>query len=135
LNREELNKIKSLSIDLYSKISKITKLSNFILADVKFEFGKDPLTDEIVLADSLGPDEYRLWSLDDYEPGKLQDSFDKQILRDWLNKSGFIQTIDNFSKLGKKPDPPPLPTHIINKISDRYIEAYERITNTYFKKN
>jgi phosphoribosylaminoimidazole-succinocarboxamide synthase len=135
LNKEEYIKIKSLSIELYSKITKITKLSNFILADVKFEFGKDPLTDEIVLADSLGPDECRLWSLDDYEPGKLQDSFDKQILRDWLNKSGFIQTVDDFSKLGKKPDPPPLPTYIIDKISARYIEAYERITKTNFKKD
>ena len=135
LNREEYNKIKSLSIDLYSKISKITKLTNFILADVKFEFGKDPSTGEIVLADSLGPDECRLWSLDNYAPGKLQDSFDKQILRDWLNKLGFVQTIDDFSKLGKKPDPPTLPIHIINKISDRYIEAYERITNTHFKKD
>jgi phosphoribosylaminoimidazole-succinocarboxamide synthase len=135
LNKEEYIKIKSLSINLYNKITKITKLSNFILADVKFEFGKDPLTDEIVLADSLGPAECRLWSLDDYEPGKLQDSFDKQILRDWLNKSGFIQTVDDFSKLGKKPDPPPLPTYIIDKISARYIEAYQRITKTNFKKD
>jgi phosphoribosylaminoimidazole-succinocarboxamide synthase len=134
LNKEEYEKIKSFSIDLYDKISKITKLSNFILADVKFEFGKDPLTDEIVLADSLGPDECRLWSLDNYAPGRLQDSFDKQILRDWLDKIGFKNTVNEYMKQGKNPDPPSLPSDIIDKISDRYIQAYERITNMDFKK-
>ena len=75
-----------------------------------------------------------IMGLNNYAPGKLQDSFDKQILRDWLNHIGFKQTIDDFSKQGKKPHPPPLPTNIINKISDRYIDAYERITNNHFKK-
>lgn len=134
LNKDEFKRIKIFSLSLYNQMDKITKISNFILADVKFEFGKDPISGEIVLADSLGPDECRLWSLDKYQPGKLQDSFDKQILRDWLDKTGFKKTIDDFSKRGEKPIPPPLPTDIINKISDRYIEAFERITNTDFKK-
>ncbi len=134
LEKDEFEKIKIFSLSLYNQMDKITKLSNFILADVKFEFGKDPISGEIVLADSLGPDECRLWSLDKYQPGKLQDSFDKQILRDWLDKTGFKKTIDDFSKRGEKPNPPTIPTDIITKISDRYIEAFERITNTDFTK-
>jgi len=134
LNKDEFKKVKSFSIDLYNQMNKIIKLSNFILADVKFEFGKDPKTGEIILADSLGPDEYRLWDLDKYHTGKLQDSYDKQILRDWLDKTGFKKTIDDFSKQGKKPKPPSLPTDIVNKISKRYIEAFERITKTKFEK-
>jgi phosphoribosylaminoimidazole-succinocarboxamide synthase len=135
LNKGEFDKIKLLSLNLYSQMNDIVKTSsNYMLADVKFEFGKDPLTGEIVLADSLGPDEYRLWQSDKYSPGKLQDSFDKQILRDWLIETGFKKTIDDFLLQGKKPDPPHLPSDVINKISDRYIEAFEKITNTDFNK-
>ncbi|HXS59246.1 MAG TPA: phosphoribosylaminoimidazolesuccinocarboxamide synthase [Candidatus Sulfopaludibacter sp.] len=134
LDEDEFDKLKFLSFDLYNKMNKITNLSNFILADVKFEFGKDPITGEIVLADSLGPDECRLWDIDTYQPGKLQDSFDKQILRDWLDKIGFKNTVNEYMKQGKNPDPPSLPSDIIDKISDRYIQAYERITNMDFKK-
>jgi phosphoribosylaminoimidazole-succinocarboxamide synthase len=135
VNEDEIKKIKSLSIDLYNQMDKIIKLSNFILADVKFEFARDPIYDEVVLVDSLGPDEYRLWDMDKYCPGVLQDSFDKQILRDWLVETGFKKTIDDYSKQGIKPIPPHLPTNIVKKISDRYIEAFERVTNTSFKKN
>jgi phosphoribosylaminoimidazole-succinocarboxamide synthase len=135
VNEDEIKKIKSLSIDLYNQMDKIIKLSNFILADVKFEFAKDPISNEVVLVDSLGPDEYRLWDVDKYHPGVLQDSFDKQILRDWLVETGFKKTIDDYSKQGIKPIPPHLPTNIVKKISDRYIEAFERVTKTNFKKN
>jgi phosphoribosylaminoimidazole-succinocarboxamide synthase len=135
VNEDEYKKIKSHSIDLYNQMNDIIKLSNFILADVKFEFGKDPITGEIVLVDSLGPDEYRLWDRDKYSPGILQDSFDKQILRDWLVTTGFKKNIDDYSKLGKMPKPPSLPTNLVKKISERYIEAFERITSTSFKKN
>jgi phosphoribosylaminoimidazole-succinocarboxamide synthase len=134
LNKDEFKKVKSFSIDLYNQMDKIIKLSHFILADVKFEFGKDPKTGEIMLADSLGPDEYRLWDLDKYAVGNLQDSYDKQILRDWLEKTGFKKTVDDFSKQGKKPPAPSLPADIVHKISERYIEAYERITKTIFEK-
>ncbi len=135
VNEDDIKKIKSLSIDLYNQMDKIIKLSNFILADVKFEFAKDPISNEVVLVDSLGPDEYRLWDVDKYHPGVLQDSFDKQILRDWLVETGFKKTIDDYSKKGIKPIPPHLPNNIVKKISDRYIEAFERITNTNFKIN
>ncbi len=135
LSSVEFDKIKTFSLDLYNQMEKISNLSNFILADVKFEFGKDPNTGELKLADSIGPDECRIWDKKEYKPGKLQDSFDKQILRDWLDKSGFKNLIDQYAKEGKKPEPPPLPIDLANKISERYIDAYERITHSRFKKS
>lgn len=134
LDKDEFDKVKSLSLDLYSQMSTITKMSNFILADVKFEFGKDLNSGNILLADSIGPDECRLWDANAYQPGKLQDSFDKQILRDWLVKTEFIKTIEDCAKRDKKPNLPHLPKDLIYKISDRYIEVFEKITNTEFKR-
>lgn len=135
LTSVEFDKIKTFSLNLYDQMEKISNLSDFILADVKFEFGKDPNNGELILADSIGPDECRLWDKKDYKPGKLQDSFDKQILRDWLDKSGFKCLINQCAKNGKKPEPPPLPINLINKISERYIKAYERITHSKFIKS
>ena len=135
IKRDEFKQIKDLSLNLYNQMNEITKISNFILADVKFEFGKDLKTGNILLADSIGPDECRLWNIDNYQEGKLQDSYDKQILRDWLNKKGFTKIIKDFAKEGKKPNPPHLPNDLINKISNRYIEVYEKVTKMDFKKS
>jgi len=135
VKRDEFKQIKDLSLNLYNQMNEITKISNFILADVKFEFGKDLKTGNILLADSIGPDECRLWNIDNYQEGNLQDSYDKQILRDWLNKKGFTKIIKDFAKEGKKPNPPHLPNDLINKISNRYIEVYEKVTKMDFKKS
>jgi phosphoribosylaminoimidazole-succinocarboxamide synthase len=80
-----------------------------------------------VLGDSLGPDEYRLWLKSDYQPGKRQESYDKQLLRDWLIKIGFKDKVDAFAKQGRKPEPPQISPEIVNELSRRYILAYERI--------
>ena len=135
IKRDEFKQIKDLSLNLYNQMNEITKISNFILADVKFEFGKDLKTGNILLADSIGPDECRLWNIDNYQEGNLQDSYDKQILRDWLTKNGFTKIIKDFAKEGKKPNPPHLPNDLINKISNRYIEVYEKVTKMDFKKS
>ena len=128
LLRKELDFMKQTSISLYKKMSKIAERAGFIIADVKFEFGRDAKTGEILLSDSLGPDEYRLWLRSSYQPGKTQESYDKQVLRDWLINIGFKDTIDKFAKEGKKPGPPIIAPDIVAKLSDRYIVAYERIT-------
>ncbi len=135
INEADYQKLKSESLDLYNQMSKIMIESNFILADTKFEFGKDPSTNSILLADSIGPDECRIWDSNQYIIGKRQESFDKQILRDWLEEVGFAKLVIEFSKDGKKPHPPKLPEDLINKISYRYIEAYERTTKKVFNKN
>jgi phosphoribosylaminoimidazole-succinocarboxamide synthase len=128
LLKKELDFIKQSSIRLYKKMSRIAEKAGFIIADVKFEFGRDAKTGEILLGDSLGPDEYRLWLRSDYQPGKTQESYDKQLLRDWLIKIGFKDSIDKLAKEGKKPEPPVITPHIVAKISDRYLLAYEKIT-------
>lgn len=128
LSKQEFDYIRETSISLYKKMSLITERAGFIMADVKFEFGRDPSTGDMLLGDSIGPDEYRLWLTSDYQPGKIQESYDKQLLRDWLIKIGFKAKVDKLREQGKKPDPPELPVEIISKLTRRYIFAYETIT-------
>ena len=115
------------SISLYEKMSKIVERANFIIADIKFEFGRNEKGD-IVLGDSLGPDEYRLWLKTDYQPGKTQESYDKQLLRDWLIKRGFKDKVDMLAKEGKKPESPEVAPEVVEELSRRYVLAYERIS-------
>src|SRR2546426_12190681 len=67
--------------------------AGFILADLKLEFGFDK-QENIVLADSIGPDEFRIWPKADYSPGKTQESYDKQPIRDWLGKECYKKKLD-----------------------------------------
>jgi phosphoribosylaminoimidazole-succinocarboxamide synthase len=115
------------SISLYKKMSNIVERAGFIIADVKFEFGVDE-KGNILLADSLGPDEYRLWLKTRYQPGKIQESYDKQLLRDWLIEIGFKDTIDRLAMEGKKPESPQISSPVVNELSRRYMFAYEQIS-------
>ena len=128
LSKKEFDYLKETSITLYKKMSIIADRAGFIIADVKFEFGRERKTGEIFLGDSLGPDEYRLWLRSDYLPGNIQESYDKQLLRDWLINIGFKDKIDRFAEEGKKPDPPILAPELVDKLSNRYVVAYEKIT-------
>jgi phosphoribosylaminoimidazole-succinocarboxamide synthase len=109
-------------------MSVVAEKAGFILADVKFEFGRDRVNGNILLADSLGPDEFRLWRKSEYNSGKIQESYDKQILRDWIIKTGFKDVIDISVKDGLKPTAPVIPAKIIKQLSERYVYAYEQIT-------
>ena len=109
--------------------------SGFILSDIKFEFGKEPTTGEIILADSIGPDEFRIWDKDNYKVGHIQDSYDKQILRDWLEGIGFREEVEKCNNNNTVPDIPELPQAVIEKVSQRYIDAYQRITRSTFSKS
>lgn len=125
--KDEADWIEKTSIKLYGEMSNIADKSGFIIADVKFEFGR--LMDRILLADSLGPDEFRLWPKNSYEGGKVQMSFDKQLVRDWLMGVGYKEALDKARKAGLPlPEPPKLPDWLIEETKRRYIEAYERIT-------
>ncbi len=126
LSEKDYDYLEKTSISLYEKMSTIVEKAGFIIADVKFEFGRDE-NGIILLGDSIGPDEYRLWLQSDYQQGKIQESYDKQLLRDWLIKTGFKKKIDALSKEGKKPDPPEVAIEVVNELSRRYILAYERI--------
>ena len=85
-----------------------------------------------MLGDSIGPDEFRIWNKEDYQVGQIQDSYDKQILRDWLQEIGFRQEVEKCNSNNTKPNIPKLPKDIIEKVSQRYVDAYERITRVYF---
>jgi phosphoribosylaminoimidazole-succinocarboxamide synthase len=127
ISEKEYDYLADLSINLYNKMSDIVKKAGFIIADVKFEFGRDE-NGEITLGDSLGPDEYRLWQKKDYVTGRLQESYDKQLLRDWLTRIGFKEKVDRLALKGKKPDPPTVDPEIVEELSTRYRIAYERIS-------
>lgn len=131
LNEEEFELIKKNSIELYKNMSEIVDKAGFILADVKFEFGRD--NDEIILVDSVGPDEFRLWQKETYSSGKVQKAFDKQVVRDWLIEQGYKKTLDEARKLGKEiPEPPKLPEDLIKETTRRYVYVFEKITGGEF---
>ena len=128
LDTEEITALKDNSVSIYKKMSERADKAGFILADLKLEFGFDDESN-IVLADSIGPDEFRLWPKENYSPGKNQESYDKQLIRDWLSKVGYKKTLDEARKAGQPtPRPPDLPKDLIDETSKRYVIAYERLT-------
>ena len=130
LTKNELSYVKDTSIRLYNQMSEKSNNAGFIMADVKFEFGKDPITEEIILADSLGPDEFRMWSIESYKVGEVQVSYDKQYLRDWLIKVGFKEKLKHAANDGKKVMPPELPSEVVNELLKKYSYVYDKITNS-----
>jgi len=126
VTEEQYNWLEKTSIEIYKKMASVADNVGFILADLKLEFGI--LNDEITLGDSIGPDEYRLWPKDSYEVGKIQDAYDKQLLRDWLTANGYQKQFDDDRKDGKEPVAPNIPDEIIQKMTQRYIIAYEKTT-------
>ena len=123
---EQYDYLQKTSIDIYKKMSKKADDAGFILADLKLEFGL--LDEKITLGDSIGPDEYRLWPKDSFEIGKVQESYDKQILRDWLTANGYQKQFDDDRDKGQEPVPPSIPEEIIQKMTSRYVTAYEKLT-------
>ena len=127
LSKNELESLIDLSVKLYMKIKKKAAGVGFIIADLKLEFARD-LDGRILLADSIGPDEFRLWPAKDYQPGKIQQSFDKQLVRDWLIDVGYKEDLDEARKKGEPvPKPPLLPEGLVSEVTHRYIEAFEAL--------
>jgi phosphoribosylaminoimidazole-succinocarboxamide synthase len=117
IGTEAAEKLRDLSLRLYSKGREFGESRGIIIADTKFEWGlKD---DQVILIDEvLTPDSSRFWPLDDYAPGKPQPSFDKQFVRDYLESLHW----------NKQPPPPPLPPEVVEKTSQKYREAYHLLT-------
>ncbi|MGB3303917.1 phosphoribosylaminoimidazolesuccinocarboxamide synthase [Gordonia sp. (in: high G+C Gram-positive bacteria)] len=123
---ELATQLRELTLDIYGRGSDLAAERGIILADTKFEFGQAE-DGSLVLADEvLTPDSSRYWDAATYEPGKVQPSFDKQIVRNWLTgpESGW----DRKGEIA----PPPLPADIVEQTRARYIEAYERISQLSF---
>ena len=127
VSEHEFDWLAKTSIQIYNIMSAKAKSAGFILADLKLEFGKHE--NELFLSDSIGPDEYRLWLKDDYSVGKIQEAYDKQLLRDWLTDNGFKKKFDDARASGKEPTPPSIPKELIKKMTDRYEKSYESIVN------
>lgn len=121
---EELaSKLRELSIAVYSRARDIAAQRGVILADTKFEFGIDPVTGEVVLADEiLTPDSSRFWPADQWVEGQVTPSFDKQYLRDWLTSSA--------SGWDKTSEPPALPEDVVAATRERYLTAFRTLTGT-----
>ncbi len=118
----ESAKLRDLTLKLYKAAADFSQDCGIILADTKFEFGLDA-TGEITLGDeALTPDSSRFWDAATWKPGKAQSSFDKQFLRDYLISSGW----------NRETSPPELPQEIVEKTSQRYRDAYVRLTGTEF---
>ena len=120
LGEDAATQLRDLAIKVYSVARDHAAENGIIIADTKFEFGV--IDGEIILADEvLTPDSSRFWPGDAYEPGRDQASFDKQYVRDWLNA--------NWDRQG---NPPHLPQEVIERTSQKYIAAYEKISGRKF---
>ncbi len=128
VTENEYQFLESKSLEIYNHMYKIADAAGFILADLKLEFGK--LDGVITLGDSIGPDEYRMWPKETYVVGKIQESYDKQILRDWLTANGYQKQFEDTRAQGKEPTAPSIPSEIIQKMSSRYVDSYNLITGS-----
>jgi len=126
VTNDEYDWLSEESINIYEKMARIADNAGFILADLKLEFGK--LNNEIILADSIGPDEFRLWPKDEYKIGDTQQAYDKQLLRDWLTENGYQKKFDDARSSGNEPIAPSIPTDLISKMTQRYVTAYQKLT-------
>ena len=118
-DRELLEELRRLTLAIYSAAADHARERGIILADTKFEFGRDPETGKVVLIDEvLTPDSSRYWPLETYKPGGPQPSFDKQFLRDYL------ESVPGWNKQAPAPD---LPEEIIEKTAAKYRDAYRRL--------
>ncbi|WP_018297375.1 phosphoribosylaminoimidazolesuccinocarboxamide synthase [Corynebacterium lubricantis] len=126
LGEARANELRDATLKIYSEASRIAEEKGIILADTKLEFGLDK-DGTLVLGDEvLTPDSSRYWPADTYEEGKVQPSFDKQYVRNWLTseKSGW--------EPGSETPPPALPGSVVEATRERYIEAYERLSGEKF---
>jgi phosphoribosylaminoimidazole-succinocarboxamide synthase len=102
----------------------VTHKSGIIIADTKFEFGYTPNGEFLLIDEVMTPDSSRFWPADQYQPGGPQPSFDKQPLRDWLDAER------RAGRWNGEAPPPPLPAEIVAATSERYCEAFHRVTGT-----
>ena len=118
IGKETAEQLRDLSMGIFLRASHIANSKGLILADTKFEFGKDPQTNVITLGDEvLTPDSSRYWDRALWEQGVVGQSFDKQIVRDWL-----------AANWDKSSTPPLLPAEIVSKTAGRYEELARRLT-------
>ncbi len=122
LGRDMAEDLKKVSIEIYRRASEYALQKGIIIADTKFEFGIHN-NQMIIIDEALTPDSSRFWPLEDYRPGQAQPSFDKQFVRDYL------ETLD----WDKSPPAPALPKEIISRTTEKYLDAYRKLTGKELK--
>ena len=120
LGRELTTRLHAISREIYASGVEWAAARGIIIADTKFEFGHDDDGNLYVIDEVLTPDSSRFWPADEYAPGKLQSSFDKQYVRDYL------ETVD----WNKEPPAPHLPGDIVHGTTERFLSAYRQITGS-----
>ena len=121
IGKDLAEKVRTKTIEIYTKCADYAKSKGIIIADTKFEFGLDE-NGNLVLADEvLTPDSSRFWPADTYEIGKSQKSFDKQYMRDWLKQTNW-----------NAENPTPIPEEVVNTTRNKYVQAYEKLTGKTF---
>jgi phosphoribosylaminoimidazole-succinocarboxamide synthase len=122
LGDEATYTLESMTRAIYALGEKISRGQGIIIADTKFEFGRDKDGHVILIDEVMTPDSSRFWAADTYKPGQPQPSFDKQPLRDYLDVER------RAGRWNGEAPPPPLPASVVDATSKRYLEAYRRIT-------
>jgi phosphoribosylaminoimidazole-succinocarboxamide synthase len=124
LGDEATHALESMSRAVYTKGEAIARERGIIIADTKFEFGREADGRIILIDEVMTPDSSRFWAADVYRPGQPQPSFDKQPLRDYLDAER------RAGRWNGEAPPPPLPNSVVTATSQRYLEAYRRLTGT-----
>jgi len=122
VGEETAAELKARSISVYTAAAEYAAERGVVIADTKFEWGRTDDGELILIDEALTPDSSRFWPADSYKPGKDQASFDKQFVRNYLDKI----------KFSRRPPAPVLPTNIVHKTRDKYIEAYTLLTGQSF---
>ncbi len=116
--REAAKELRTRTLDIYTRAAAYTRGRGILLADTKFEWGRLPDGELILIDEVLTPDSSRFWPLDAYRPGSNPPSFDKQYLRDWLETTGW----------DKNCPAPDLPAEVVEQTRAKYLEAFQRLT-------
>ena len=124
---EVASQLQSMTRATYTLGEELAREQGIIIADTKFEFGRNRDGRIILIDEVMTPDSSRFWALDDYVPGHPQASFDKQPLRDYLDAER------RAGRWNGEAPPPPLPASVVEATSKRYLEAYRRVTGSDLK--
>jgi phosphoribosylaminoimidazole-succinocarboxamide synthase len=127
LGDEVTHQLESMTRAVYTLGERISREHGIVIADTKFEFGRDRDGRIILIDEVMTPDSSRFWAADVYRPGQPQPSFDKQPLRDYLDVER------HAGRWNGDAPPPPLPASVVDATSKRYLEAYRRVTGTDLK--
>jgi phosphoribosylaminoimidazole-succinocarboxamide synthase len=121
---DRLAEVERVAIALYTTAAEYARGQGIVIADTKFEFGYDGAGNLVLGDEALTPDSSRFWPAESYEPGRSQDSFDKQYVRDFCETTGWDKT-----------DPgPELPEDVVARTRAKYVEAFELLTKIPFEK-